>query len=468
MISLENFFKESNIKELIENNDKILVAFSGGPDSVFLAETLKFFQKKYNFTFALAHVNHMLRGEFAHNDEEFSKKYGKKNNLEVFTIQYDITNIAKEDKISFEEAGRNIRYEFFHKLAKDCNFNKIALAHNKDDQIETFLFRLIRGASLEGLEGIKSWGQYIRPISHICKEDIMCYLKENNIKYCIDQSNFQSEYTRNSIRLELIPFVEKKYNLQFKEKIYSLMEEIREVNHFIQINLEDYLDESGEKLLLSLLIKESPFIQKKIIKEYIYNNIPDFQKKKIELNRIKITNIQKILLKNGTKKIDINKEYLLSKDYLYLTIENKILSNKEKLMKKNYDVIDLVVPGKIRFGNYEIEAQVYEKEEINLKEEHVFYTKIKEKQTIEIRYRKDGDRIVPMGVSFQKKIKEIFIDKKIPKDKRDQIPIITYKDKIVWIAGVKKSEIFKFTKEKDVNNSDLKNIKLTIKEEMDG
>ena len=479
MISLEKFFKISNIRKLINNNDKILVAFSGGPDSVFLAEILKFFQREIHFTFSLAHVNHMLRGESANNDEQFSIKYGMDNNLEVFTAQYDITKLAKEEKMTFEEVGRIKRYEFFHKLSKEHNFNKIALAHNKDDQIETFLFRLIRGTSLDGLEGIRSWGQYIRPISHLFKKEIIDYLEKNNIKYCVDKSNLQCDYTRNSIRLELIPFIEKKYNSQFREKIYSLIEEIRESNSHTGINLGDYLDESGKKLFLSSVLMESQIIQKKIIKEYIYRSIPHSYERKIELSRRKIENIQNIILKNGEKKIDINKDYILFKDYLYLTIENKILLTKEKLLKKNYDVIDLIVPGKIKLGNYTIEAKTYEVENTNLefldlKDERIFYTNIKEKEIISIRYRRNGDRIIPMGVNFQKKIKEIFIDKKIHKEKRDKIPIITYKEDIVWVVGIKKSEVFKYTKEKEEksinieNRRDLKNIKLTIKEDVNG
>ena len=140
---------------LIENNDTIVVGFSGGPDSVFLVEMLKKLQNFINFKIYLVHINHLLRGKDAVSDENFSFEYAKKNNLEIFIKRIPVKEIAKEVGKTLEEVGREERYKFFSKIYKKVGANKIATAHNKDDQIETFLFRLIRGASLQGLEGIK-------------------------------------------------------------------------------------------------------------------------------------------------------------------------------------------------------------------------------------------------------------------------------------------------------------------------
>ena len=213
---------------LIENNDTIVVGFSGGPDSVFLVEMLKKLQNFFKFKIYLVHINHLLRGEDADADESFSYDYAKRNNLEIFVKRIPVKEIAKKTGKTLEEVGREERYNFFSEIYNKVGANKIATAHNKDDQIETFLFRLVRGTSLQGLEGIKlKYNNIIRPISEIYKKDILEYLNKNEIQYKIDKTNFENEFTRNSIRLDLIPFIEKRYNIKFKDKLFSLIEEIR-------------------------------------------------------------------------------------------------------------------------------------------------------------------------------------------------------------------------------------------------
>ena len=235
---------------LIENNDTIVVGFSGGPDSVFLVEMLKKLQYFFNFKIYLVHINHLLRGEDADSDENFSFEYAKKNNLEIFIKRIPVKEIAKEVGKTLEEVGREERYKFFSEIYEKVGANKIATAHNKDDQIETFLFRLIRGTSLQGLEGIKiKNNNIIRPISEIYKKDILEYLNKNEIQYKIDKTNFENEFTRNSIRLNLIPFIEERYNIKFKDKIFSLIEEIRENNQNNSLNLSNYTDSENRIIL---------------------------------------------------------------------------------------------------------------------------------------------------------------------------------------------------------------------------
>ena len=245
---------------LIENNDTIVVGFSGGPDSVFLVEMLKKLQDFFKFKIYLVHINHLLRGEDADADESFSYDYAKRNNLEIFVKRIPVKEIAKKIGKTLEEVGREERYNFFSEIYNKVGANKIATAHNKDDQIETFLFRLVRGTSLQGLEGIKlKYNNIIRPISEIYKKDILEYLNKNEIQYKIDKTNFENEFTRNSIRLDLIPFIEKRYNAKFKDKIFSLIEEIRENNQNNSLNLKhryitlDFLkNESYEKIIYVL------------------------------------------------------------------------------------------------------------------------------------------------------------------------------------------------------------------------
>ena len=431
---------------LIENNDIIVVGFSGGPDSVFLVEMLKKLQCFFNFKIYLVHINHLLRGEDADSDENFSFEYAKKNNLEIFIKRIPVKKIAKEIGKTLEEVGREERYKFFSEIYEKVGANKIATAHNKDDQIETFLFRLTRGASLQGLEGIKTKNNnIIRPISEIYKKDILEYLNKNEIQYKIDKTNFENEFTRNSIRLDLIPFIEERYNIKFKDKIFSLIEEIRENNQNNSLNLSDYTD-SKNRILLEKIKFLSNFDRKNLLGLFL-------NEKNIEVNRNKIDEINSLIKSNGTKKIDLNKTYRIVKNYTHLYIEEKREDNTI-----NNSTIQLKIPSEQVFNNFKISVEIAKNLDIP-KEKNQYLLDTLYNDIIEVRYRKEGDRIF-LDENHSKKIKEIFIEQKIPKDIRDRIPIFLYNNNIFWIYNVKKAYIPRI----DQDISKLVKVLITVEE----
>ena len=431
---------------LIESNDIIVVGFSGGPDSVFLVEMLKKLQHFFNFKIYLVHINHLLRGEDADSDENFSFEYAKKNNLEIFIKRIPVKEIAKEIGKTLEEVGREERYKFFSEIYEKVGATKIATAHNKDDQIETFLFRLIRGTSLQGLEGIKiKNNNVIRPISEIYKKDILEYLNKNEIQYKIDKTNFENEFTRNSIRLDLIPFIEERYNIKFKDKIFSLIKEIRENNQNNSLNLSDYTD-SENRIILEKTKFLSNFDKKNLLSLFL-------NKKNIEVNRNKIDEISSLIKSNGTKKIDLDKSYRIVKDYTYLYIEDK----KENCVINN-NVIQVKIPSEQIFDNFKITVSTVENLDIP-KQKNQYLLDAIYNDIIEVRYRKEGDRIF-LSEKHSKKIKEIFIDQKIPKDIRDRLPIFLYNNTIFWIYNVKKAYIPKINK----NENKLIKVLITVEE----
>ena len=431
---------------LIENNDNIVVGFSGGPDSVFLVEMLKKLQHFFNFKIYLVHINHLLRGEDADSDENFSFEYAKKNNLEIFIKRIPVKEIAKEVGKTLEEVGREERYKFFSEIYEKVGANKIATAHNKDDQIETFLFRLIRGTSLQGLEGIRiKNNNIIRPISEIHKKDILEYLNKNEIQYKIDKTNFENEFTRNSIRLDLIPFIEKRYNIKFKDKIFSLIEEIRENNQNNSLSLSNYTD-SENRIILEKIKFLSDFDKKNLFSLFL-------NQKNIEFNRNKIDEINSLIKSNGTKKIDLDKTYRIVKDYTHLYIEVK----KEDCVINN-NVIQLKIPSEQIFDNFKIRINIVENLDIPKKKNQYLLDALYN-DIIEVRYRKEGDRIF-LDENHSKKVKEVFIDQKIPKDIRDRLPIFLYNNKIFWIYNVKKAYIPKINK----NESKLIKVLITVEE----
>ena len=431
---------------LIESNDIIVVGFSGGPDSVFLVEMLKKLQHFFNFKIYLVHINHLLRGEDADSDENFSFEYAKKNNLEIFIKRIPVKEIAKEVGKTLEEVGREERYKFFSEIYEKVGATKIATAHNKDDQIETFLFRLIRGTSLQGLEGIKiKNNNVIRPISEIYKKDILEYLNKNEIQYKIDKTNFENEFTRNSIRLDLIPFIEERYNIKFKDKIFSLIKEIRENNQNNSLNLSDYTD-SENRIILEKTKFLSNFDKKNLLSLFL-------NKKNIEVNRNKIDEISSLIKNNGTKKIDLDKSYRIVKDYTYLYIEDK----KENCVINN-NVIQVKIPSEQIFDNFKITVSTVENLDIP-KQKNQYLLDAIYNDIIEVRYRKEGDRIF-LGEKHSKKIKEIFVDQKIPKDIRDRLPIFLYNNTIFWSYNVKKAYIPKINK----NENKLIKVLITVEE----
>lgn len=426
----KNFTEFNKKNKLIEESDIIVVGFSGGPDSVFLAEMFLKLKTIINFQFCLVHINHMLRGEDAEADELFSYEYAKRNNLQFFHKKINITELSKTTKRTFEEVGRDERYNFFKNVYTEIGANKIATAHNKDDQIETFLFKLIRGTSLQGLEGINAnKSNIIRPISEFYKDDILNYLNKNRIQYKIDKTNFENDYTRNSIRLDLIPFIEKRYNSKFKDKIFSLIEEIRENNLQNSLSLEDYISEDN-KIKLNVLLNLSSFNIKKLLSDFLNKN-------KISVSRAKIQEISNILTKQGMKKIDLNSDFKLIKDYETIYIENNALKEYNEINEISFKVFE-----NIKFNNFYISSKIYDANTDKLDRFNIVLN-IPVDTELKLRYRYDGDKINLFSHkgTIAKKIKEIFINEKIPKDKRDKIPILIYNDEIVWIFGLKKANI---------------------------
>lgn len=436
MSLFERVANRNKKESLVENGDRIVVGFSGGPDSVFLVEMLLKLREKIDFDIVLVHINHLLRGEEAQRDEDFSINYGKSKGLKVFARKINIISLGKEKGLSLEEAGREARYSFYKEVLEKSNSNKIALAHNKDDQIETFMFRLTRGTGLSGLEGIATKrDRYIRPISEIYKSEIVNYLDENNISYCIDSTNLENEFTRNSIRIDLIPFIEKRYNPKFKDKIFSLIEEIRDINIFIEKEIEQF--SYNETINIESILKFPKSIRGKILSKYLY-------KYGLEVNRKKISLIESILEKGGSQEISLDSQYILKKEYNILKIQ------KINLIKNNIEEVTFTIPNKIKYGDYIIEAEYVERGEQN---KNCFYTNLKLGDTLIVRGRKDGDKIIPTGMKGEKKLKEIFINEKIGKEKRDSIPLIVHNGNIVWIAGVRGNEKYNSTEKRCIKLS---------------
>jgi len=227
---------------LIKKNDAVLLAVSGGPDSVAMVYVFKELQKDYNLKLALAYFNHGIRKE-SDSEAEFVKKMAADSDTPFYTGKENIPEIASNEKRSLEETARIRRYQFLIQTAKKNGYQKIAIAHNSDDQVETFLHRLIRGAGLKGLMGISykiniQGIEIIRPLLNSSRKEIESYLGKFKIKYCLDESNYEVKFTRNKIRHKLLPFLEKEFNPNIKNVVYNTVENIQQAYGFIEKETE--------------------------------------------------------------------------------------------------------------------------------------------------------------------------------------------------------------------------------------
>ena len=228
---------------LIEKNDSIVVGVSGGPDSMTLLSILLKLKEEFHLKIYVAHVNHMLR-ENAIKDEEYVKEFCKKNNIEIFIKKANISEIAQKEKIGLEEAGRNIRYNFFEEVLKNTKSNKIAIAHNLNDKAETIIMNTLRGSGVSGLKGIEAKRKkYIRPLIEIERYEIEKYCIENKINPRHDESNDDNTCTRNKIRNIVIPYIKNEFNPNIIKTLNRLSEIIKEEDEYVQSETEKIFKE---------------------------------------------------------------------------------------------------------------------------------------------------------------------------------------------------------------------------------
>ena len=245
---------------LILDNDKIVLGVSGGPDSISMLNILNEIrnEKIIKFDIVVAHINHMIREE-AIEDENYVKDYCDKNHIECFIKRIDVLKMANDNKMGTEEAGRNVRYQFFEEVMKKTNANKIGIAHNKNDKVETIIMHLLRGSGLSGLKGIEPMrdNRYIRPLIECERLEIEQYCEENNLQPRIDKTNFENEYTRNKIRNIVIPYIKQEFNPNIIETINRFSELILEEDEYLcKITEETYhnifISRNQQEIILDL------------------------------------------------------------------------------------------------------------------------------------------------------------------------------------------------------------------------
>ena len=316
---------------LIEEGDRVVIGVSGGPDSISLLDILnKFKQNKIlNFEIIVAHINHQIREE-ANDDEEYVQDYCEKNKIKFYSKRIDVIKYANNNKIGLEEAGRNLRYEFFDEILQKENANKIAIAHNKNDKAETIIMNVLRGSGISGLRGIEPIrdNKYIRPIIECERYEIEKYAQKNNLNPRIDKTNYENDCTRNKIRNIVLPYIKKEFNSNIVETINRLSNIATETEEYIQkqaveIFKELIIEENSKNIVLDLkkFNSKDKLIRKKILIYTISKVLGNSQ----NIEMVNIDDVIKMCDKNiGNKYLMPNKniKILVNKGKIFFQAQN--------------------------------------------------------------------------------------------------------------------------------------------------
>ena len=417
--------------KLLSKQSKIIVGLSGGPDSMVLIHVLL----ELGYECIAAHCNFNLRGEESNNDEEFVVKWCKESSVALEVVSFDTKAYAAAEKISIEMAARDLRYDWFEKLRKRHNADTIAIAHHRDDSVETILINLIRGTGIKGLTGIPVKNRRIvRPLLSVSRNEIMEYLSTNNIPYVTDLTNEEDIYTRNTIRLKVLPILET-INPSVRNSILTTSANLQEVekiyNNYISLALSSVLKDnriniaqlkktySPQSLLFEIL---SPLGFTPSVIEDISNNLDSIP-----------------------GKVYLSNKFRLLKDRDYLIISEIIggdISNEKYLINSDCSTIDILP--------FNMSANIVENNsdyKIEKKSTKLQVDLDKLSFPLTLRKWKKGDWFIPFGMTGKKKLSDFFTDKKFNLLEKETTWVITSGEDIVWIVNQRADNRFRITKE---------------------
>lgn len=450
--------------DLIRAEETVLCGVSGGADSVAMLMVLQELEKlqTQGWKLHVAHVNHMMRGHDSDEDEKFVKKLAKSLDLPFHARKVDVLQVRTTDKLSVEEAARKLRHEVLRKLAVEVGAQKIALAHTLDDQAETIMHRIIRGAGLRGIRGMspirllsKKHDLFlIRPMLELERSEVRGYLKERQLPWREDASNLDKTFMRNRLRLDLLPMIERDFNPRFKYALVKLGQTssafyllVREIAQEIYENVR-LISQEGEICFSAEEFSRVPIPVQTLILDQAFKElcgrIPGLTFEHY-MDVIALTGEQghtkRIMLPRG---IEARREgYVL-----------KLARSRPEPESFRFNTTKLKIPGRtvLRKLGLTFEAEVMQGKVVGL----VDYMKNKDqteeifdldrvKGELSVRQRQSGDQFHPLGAAGSMKLKKFLIDSKVPAGFRDRIPVVCDEERIIWVAGYRLADDVKVT-----------------------
>lgn len=455
---------------MLKNGDTVIVGVSGGADSVCLLSVLSTLRECMQLTVIAAHVNHMFR-ETAERDERYVIELCRKLNVGCETMHMDVQRVARESGMSFEEAGRAIRYEFFERLKRDYRADKIAVAHNLEDCSETMLFHLFRGSNMKGLGGIQPvHGDIIRPLLNVARNEIESYLLEHNIPWMEDETNASTEYARNRIRHNIMPEAEKICR-GARGRMAETAEELRLAEEYLSMQTgsayEDccqYRD-GGIFIRISKVKQLHPLIRSRLLYEAL-KVVADAAK---DLSKVHVRELEKLCDLQAGRRIDLPYQICAHKttDGILLRKEPEakacVLKENNEKDGKATGTVDFTTAIALFSGTEpedgeEIQLEVeglglvsarlllnYELKNIPQKTYTKWFDYDKITKYAVFRKRMEGDYLMIDDKGSHKKLKEYFIQEKIPAYKRDDMWILADENHVIWVPGYRMSSFYKIT-----------------------
>jgi len=435
--------------KLLENGERVVVALSGGPDSMALLAILATIAKTLDLSLIVAHFNHGLRGAESDEDENFSRDLSEKMGLAFVSGKMDQRKGKKG--LSPEDFYRRQRYDFLNKISDDYQAQKIALGHNLQDQAETVLLNILRGSGLEGLKGFLPMrdGKIIRPLIEISRREIISYLNEAGIPYRQDSSNENKRYLRNQVRSELIPYLKEKFNPKIEENLAQMAEILRLEDEFIRQNVDEVLKSSfiqrQQNLILLKLAdinKLPPAMRLRLFKTLLESLNPA----KNGFSFIHIKSLDNLAQKcESGKRVALPLGIEVRLEYDDLIMEKKKVCSKQ--MEYEYK---MNIPGAVYVKERKLTicSELTTKENVDFSGKNKVYLDLdKIRQPLIIRNRRDGDWFQPMGMPGRQKMKTFFIDHKIPRCGRDKMILLVDQLSVVWIENMHLNDRVKITAE---------------------
>jgi tRNA(Ile)-lysidine synthase len=441
---VEKFYTLIKKNHLLEKGSTIVVGVSGGPDSLALIHLLNKLKDKWELKLVVAHVDHMFRGEQSKEEMLFVLDYCKELNIVCEAKQIDVTAYATQHHLSSQVASRECRYAFFKEVLDKYQSRYLALGHHGDDQVETILMRMVRGSTGEALAGIQTKrkfhnGYIIRPLLANTKEQILSYCKENHLVPRFDPSNDKPDYTRNRFRKYVLPFL-KEENPLVHERFQHFSETFLEDESYLQVLTQQQMNtvlkrkeksvvEFDTNLFLNLpLPLQRRGIQ--LILNYLYENIPS------SLSSIHIESLLALLTQSHPSgSLDFPSGLKVIKSY-----QNCLFTFEHDKVKEYRFELD--IPSVVKLPNgFKITCDVMRIAPLEFNGNALFLLNSKALvRPLIIRTREPGDKIKLKGMNGRKKVKDIFIDEKIPLHSRYSWPVVEDGNgNILWLPGLKKS-----------------------------
>ncbi|MCH7754463.1 tRNA lysidine(34) synthetase TilS [candidate division KSB1 bacterium] len=460
MTLLEKVTRFIQHNRLIVERDKILLAVSGGLDSVALLHIFSQLKSILKLELAVAHVHHGIRGNEADKDLEFVTSLSCNYKLPFQSKKVEAKAFAKSQKYSLEESARILRYKAFEEFLTKSKYSRLATAHTANDQAETVIDHFLRGSGSLGMQGIQvKRGAYIRPLLELTREDLEQYAKENKLTFRQDSSNKDLQFRRNRIRRELIPYLKEHFNpnlvktLNRTALIFSETESVLE-----SVSDEAYKSLVSLQKINEIIVEIDGFLGyfKAVQKYILFRACQALGINRNDLNFDKLDKVLSVIAeKKIGKRVDINQDFQLAIDHDGIIIKRKA---SEKIPQIKFDLLD---SNALRFGEYELKWSITKKEEpveFNKNRQIELLDFDKTGNSLCVRTFHPGDRFIPLNFKGQKKIADYFSDRKIPHHLREVTPILESPAGIVWLCGHCIDNRFKVRKETD------KLLKVEIKE----